>query len=93
MSGHEWTVESEVIERNSVRCDACLDEIESTHRHDFKGCKCGRVMVDGGKDYRVRNYQGDGRAAYTDTSVYDVYEVQYRDLDIVSRTFLRREGR
>ncbi len=39
---------------NKIRCLKCGDEIESTHRHDFKFCKCGSVAVDGGKDYLRR---------------------------------------
>ena len=42
--------------RNAIRCLKCGDVIESKHRHDFKWCKCGRVAVDGGKDYRKRCY-------------------------------------
>jgi hypothetical protein len=26
------------------------------HRHDFVTCKCGRVSVDGGKDYLKRSF-------------------------------------
>ena len=36
------------ILKNAVRCNCCGDIIESTHRHDFKTCSCGRVSVDGG---------------------------------------------
>ena len=39
---------------NKIRCKKCGDTIESTHRHDFKFCKCGAVAVDGGKDYLRR---------------------------------------
>lgn len=39
------------IIRNSARCKACGDEIESKHRHDFRSCKCGAIFVDGGRDY------------------------------------------
>lgn len=47
---------------NKARCPNCLDEIESTHRHDFVWCRCGSLAVDGGKDYLKRmgdihNYQ------------------------------------
>jgi hypothetical protein len=41
----------EKLTRNAIKCKACLDVIESTHRHDFKYCKCGSVFVDGGLDY------------------------------------------
>lgn len=39
---------------NKVKCLVCSDIIESTHRHDFKYCKCGAIAVDGGKDYLKR---------------------------------------
>ena len=44
---------------NAVRCLRCSDVIESTHRHDFKFCKCGNVAVDGGKDYARRCFMTD----------------------------------
>lgn len=34
-----------------VRCLACNDIIQSTHRHDFVRCECGAIFVDGGSDY------------------------------------------
>ena len=40
---------------NKIRCKRCNDVIESTHRHDFKFCKCGAVAVDGGTDYLKRS--------------------------------------
>ena len=40
---------------NKIRCKRCNDVIESTHRHDFKFCKCGAVAVDGGADYLKRS--------------------------------------
>ena len=39
---------------NKIKCKKCGDIIESTHRHDFKFCKCEAVAVDGGKDYLRR---------------------------------------
>ena len=39
---------------NKIKCNKCGDIIESTHRHDFKYCKCGAVAVDGGKSYLRR---------------------------------------
>ncbi len=36
---------------NAIRCMACDQIIQSTHRHDFKHCKCGKVAVDGGLEY------------------------------------------
>ena len=44
----------EKIAVNKIRCRKCGEIIESTHRHDFKFCKCRAVAVDGGKDYLRR---------------------------------------
>lgn len=44
----------EVIIYNAIKCKKCGQIIESTHRHDFKFCKCGAVAVDGGHDYLRR---------------------------------------
>ena len=53
------------IIRNAIRCNHCGDVIESTYRHNFVTCSCGRVSVDGGHDYLRRC--GD-RSDYTDLS-------------------------
>ena len=45
------------IKTNKIQCKFCGDIIESTHVHDFKFCKCGRVAVDGGHCYLRRCYQ------------------------------------
>ena len=39
------------ILRNAVKCNHCGNVIESESLHDFVRCSCGRVAVDGGKDY------------------------------------------
>ena len=36
---------------NSVHCTLCNDNIQSYHVHDYKHCKCGNAMVDGGLSY------------------------------------------
>lgn len=43
------------IIRNRIRCKHCGDIIESTNTHDFKFCSCGRVAIDGGKNYLKRS--------------------------------------
>jgi hypothetical protein len=63
----------ERIVRNAIVCVLCKEEIESVHRHDFKWCKCGKVAVDGGKDYRRRCGESFN---YIDIS--DVYEENVR---------------
>lgn len=42
--------------RNRVRCLHCNDIIESLTVHDFQTCMCGKVIVDGGRDYMRRVY-------------------------------------
>lgn len=58
-----------MITRNSARClnPDCGDEIESTHRHDFRWCSCGNLAVDGGLDYARRLW---GDHPWEDTSTY-----------------------
>ena len=48
------------ILRNAARCNACGDEIESKHRHDWVQCGCGQTFVDGGLDYLRRGYGEQG---------------------------------
>ena len=43
-----------MILTNKIKCLICQQIIESVHRHDIKGCACGAVSVDGGKDYLRR---------------------------------------
>jgi len=57
------------IIRNAIRCNHCGDVIESTHRHNFVQCSCGKVYVDGGTDYLRRGYT-TSRDDYTDLSEY-----------------------
>ena len=47
------------IIRNAVQCKNCWDIIESTYRHDFRTCSCGKVSVDGGHDYLRRCYESE----------------------------------
>lgn len=42
---------------NKIKCNSCGEIIESTHRHDYKTCKCGRVSVDGGHSYLKRAFK------------------------------------
>jgi hypothetical protein len=55
--GHDGSIPDttmDIIKCNRIRCRHCGDIIESTHRHDFRSCKCGKVAVDGGTDYLRR---------------------------------------
>jgi hypothetical protein len=46
--------QGEVIVRNAITCLGCQDTIESTHRHHFVTCSCGKSSVDGGHAYLRR---------------------------------------
>lgn len=59
---------------NKIRCKKCGDIIESTHRHDFKICKCGAVAVDGGHDYLRRSGDLDG---YEELSVTEKLDIDF----------------
>lgn len=54
---------------NRARCLKCGDTVNSCHRHDFQGCRCGNVFVDGGRDYLRHGYQD--AALYENLSVED----------------------
>jgi len=55
--------------RNSATCNHCKDELESKHRHDFVKCSCGKLAIDGGKDYGRTLFETV--EGYTNTSIYD----------------------
>jgi len=57
------------IIKNAIRCNICLDEIESVDTHDYKSCSCGACSVDGGKEYLRRVYQYEG--CFTDISIVE----------------------
>jgi len=40
---------------NRVLCLHCNDIITSKHVHDYVECKCGKSMVDGGREYLRRH--------------------------------------
>jgi hypothetical protein len=44
---------------NSIHCNLCGDNIQSYHRHDYKHCKCGNAMVDGGLSYARYGWELD----------------------------------
>ncbi|MBQ9268922.1 MAG: hypothetical protein IJ206_05310 [Oscillospiraceae bacterium] len=60
------------IIENAAKCNYCGDVIESTYRHDFQTCSCGRVSVDGGHDYLRRCYAS--KDAFTEMSVTEPVE-------------------
>jgi hypothetical protein len=49
---------TQTILHNRIRCKKCNDIIESVHVHDFNYCKCGKVFVDGGREYGRFGFPG-----------------------------------
>lgn len=43
------------ITRNAIECGVCGEVIESKHPHDYKACKCGGCIVDGGLERLARS--------------------------------------
>ncbi|WP_425455538.1 DUF7695 domain-containing protein [Cohnella phaseoli] len=43
------------INLNAICCKHCLVKIESVSFHEIKFCRCGRVGVDGGREYLKRS--------------------------------------
>lgn len=66
---------------NKIKCNHCGDIIESTHRHDFKTCKCGRVSVDGGHSYLRRAFK-ESFDDYTEMSVVHYSEEELKEIEI-----------
>jgi tRNA(Ile2) C34 agmatinyltransferase TiaS len=57
------------IIRNAIKCNHCGEVIESKYTHDFKGCKCGCVYVDGGLDYLRRGFK-NGKEDYEELAEF-----------------------
>ena len=36
---------------SAIQCDECKEVIVSLYRHDFRSCGCGKIAIDGGRDY------------------------------------------
>lgn len=49
--------------QDGIKCHSCDDIIYSVNRHDYTHCKCGKVNVDGGKDYLKIGFESN--AIYT----------------------------
>jgi len=63
------------IIRNAARCRKCGVTIESKHTHDYQECGCpAHVMVDGGKEYIRRGW--DGNVGKYDDCVEDLSEFE-----------------
>jgi tRNA(Ile2) C34 agmatinyltransferase TiaS len=67
----------EIVVVNKAQCKLCGDIIESTHRHDFKYCKCGEIAVDGGKAYIKRSAKSFGNIIELSETYEEPYESQW----------------
>ena len=47
-------MKTQQISVNAIKCKHCNQELTSYSVHDFKMCKCGKVGVDGGREYLKR---------------------------------------
>lgn len=67
----------EVVVVNKAQCKLCGDIVESTHRHDFKFCKCGEIAVDGGKAYIKRSAKNLGNIIELSETYEETYEADW----------------
>jgi predicted RNA-binding Zn-ribbon protein involved in translation (DUF1610 family) len=74
-----------LILRNRARCTHCGQEIESLHRHDFRCCSCGKMAVDGGRDY-IRRIGND----WVDTSIVAQVEEDDSSAEAITLAFEER---
>lgn len=56
-----------MILANAARCLKCGDEIYSGSVHDYSGCGCGEIFVDGGQEYFRAGYKN--RENFMDLSI------------------------
>ena len=45
--------------QDAIHCLLCDDVIYSVNRHDFRPCTCGKVKIDGGRDYTKVCFDAD----------------------------------
>jgi hypothetical protein len=58
---------------SKIKCKHCESIIESTYRHDFQQCNCGKIFIDGGLDYQRFGFppEGEPNSHYENLSVYE----------------------
>ena len=45
---------------NAAECGVCGEVIRSKNKHDYVGCSCGNIAVDGGSHYAKRSFTNAG---------------------------------
>lgn len=79
------------LKRNRLQCLKCKDIIESYHRHDYKHCKCGSIMIDGGLAYGRYGWPGGDRHEW----IKELYEYETELPKVAEETnadSIRNEG-
>jgi len=71
---------------NRAKCLNCGEVLISTHRHDFVGCSCGKLAVDGGLDY-LRRVGTD----YEEQSIYNTDSIEIIRENISRGTYGKNE--
>lgn len=74
------------IKLNMIKCNHCGDVIESKYCHDYQECKCGKVFVDGGRDYLRRGFE-NGPEDYTELSILEDEEDEHYETGEYIDTF------
>lgn len=72
---------------NSIHCKLCDDNIQSYYTHDYKHCKCGNAMVDGGLSYARYGWREDD--SIVDFSMY----IEDHPFSIIRQYFYRKNHR
>ena len=84
-------IDADVMEdhryQKGMYCPDCNEVIYSVNRHDYRKCKCGRCMVDGGKDYFRTNMAGtpvkiDLLTDDVETVEYEVNKINNSDIHL-----------
>lgn len=52
-----------------IKALCCGTVLESTHVHDFKHCKCGKVFIDGGNRYLRYGWPSGGPKKFVEVLV------------------------
>jgi hypothetical protein len=45
--------------QDAIHCISCDDVVYSINRHDYRPCSCGKVTIDGGKDYTKVSHESN----------------------------------
>lgn len=63
-----------------IKCPYCKEIIYSRARHDFKRCSCGKIFIDGGRDY-IR--YGSTKDIINDIEIYEI-ELDVTEINLIN---------